>query len=33
MSKRAVAKRQHYEAEKFSGLITNKNEIKGEKAK
>ncbi len=33
MSKGAVAKRQHYEAAKFSGPITNKNEIKGEKVK
>jgi len=33
MSKQMSAKRQHYEAAKFSGSITNKNEIKGEKAK
>jgi AhpD family alkylhydroperoxidase len=33
MSKRAVAKRQQYKAAKFSGSITNKNEIKAEKVK
>jgi len=33
MSKQMSAKRQHDEAAKFSGSITNKNEIKGEKAK